>query len=119
MASMPDLPPQEARQPWDIKPIDIVARHRLQSLNLGNQGWRQELIRIQMQLPIVLERKVINRPIALVAVVDEWVLDNSRSVRHGNLQGVITAVRVDDMNVVGHSLRALQRLPDRKLGIER
>jgi hypothetical protein len=72
-----------------------------------------------MQLPIVLEMKVIDSPVALRAIMNKRVLDYSRAVRFGDLQRVVGAEGIDHMNVIGDAARGFKSVANREFGIER
>ena len=75
-------------------------------------------IGIEMQLPWPGDGQVVDRPIALRAVVLKGVLDDGGSEPARELYGSVRAERVDDEDFVGNSTGAQKRGAERILRIK-
>ena len=72
---------------------------------------RQPLVGVEMELPLVLQRQIVDRPVALRAVVLEGVLDDAGAGGGGDLQRLVGAAGIDHMDVVGDAPGAASVAP--------
>src|SRR5277367_6428678 len=71
-----------------------------------------------MQLPRVLERQGVDRPVALRAVVLERMRHDGGPGGARDLQGAVGRAGIHDVNVVAHRARTGEGRADRGFGIE-
>ena len=79
--------------------IPVHLRVLQRAPNFFHQFRRQDLIRIQQQNPVVGERQRVHGPLAFLRPAARIIkLDHLRAVRLSNSDGVVRALRIDDVH---------------------
>lgn len=111
---------QHAAQKAQIAGQEIAGVFRLvgQGLDCGDQPIVHPFVGIQVQLPRLRHRKIVDCPIALSAVVFKWVLHDGGAERAGKLNCTVAAERVDDEDFVGDPTGALKSSGERSFRVK-
>lgn len=115
-AAVTHFPAQKLHQPGNEK--TRLRRVFRQGTYRRNQFRRQSLVGVQMQLPRVTKRKVVDGPVSLRAIIFKLVLDDLRSKPAAQLDRIVRAEGIDNVNVIGDFSRLRQRISQRIDGIK-
>jgi hypothetical protein len=105
-------------EPRDHVAVDLRRGGGEDPVDLGRERVGQALIGIQVQFPFMLQRQGLDRPVALRIVALEGVLNDLGPCGARKRDRLVRAEGIDHVQIVGDPLRSVQRLRQRRGGIE-
>src|SRR5262249_51230301 len=95
-----------------LYPDDVLTERRESALDRCSQIGVNLLVSIQSHDPSRVDRRIVERPLKLLALVDELVLEDRRALRTGDMHRVVCRERVDHKDLAGKGPDKIQRAPD-------